>query len=130
MSELAGFALAAVLMAQMPGTPQIGPQRGWCLPPGVPALDTMRVVEQRPYQMKGQRDTESYSVMSRLYVDPAGHEYAIFALPGGFAIVDDHPRDSNNTDWWIDPTMVTDEAPPRATHDPHSTCAWRRRANG
>ena len=100
-----------------------------CLPPGVPALDTMTLIDRRVISIEGQRPTDNYMALERFYRTAAGAEYSITRLLGAFAVVDDEPGDAAATRWWVDPGLVTDGVPPRVQAVPASTCQWRRRAD-
>ena len=102
-----------------------------CLPPGVPALDTMHMVDYRMIEIKNiTAGVPPVRALVALYRASDGREYGLTRLLGsgsGLAIVDDKPMDPDATDWWLDPGLVTDDVPAKAQADPKSTCQWRRR---
>lgn len=100
-----------------------------CLPPGIPSPETMILIDAQVVTMEGQRPTEHFMIVKRLYQAPDGARYAIGRLLGAIAFVDDDPMNSDALTWWIDPGLVTDDVPPKAQAVPTSTCQWRRRAD-
>ena len=108
------------------------PAGALCLPPGVPALDTMTVIQKRVISvtaiLEDGREAPIVVTMT-LFRSAGGASYGMTRLLGGaVAIVDDDPYNSDALNWWIDPGLVTDDVPPKVRAlAPTSTCQWRRR---
>ena len=100
-----------------------------CVPPGMPPLETLHATRGRVHDIEGTRSTEHYGVVAMVYADDAGHAWNVFRMLGAVAFVDDHMEDDENTAWWVDGGLVTDEIPPRVQPDPKPTCLWHRRGD-
>lgn len=99
-----------------------------CLPPGMPAIETLHAISGEVYQIDGQRETEHFLVVATLYQSAdAQHSYKIYRMLGAAVLVDDDPLHTQPRTWWVDGGMLTDEDPPRAQADPKSTCQFHRR---